>query len=314
MFSREPELVVPVEESSKKKKKKKKKNKEKSLEGEVTESESPQQNGGLAEENAEVKQKKKKKHKGNNEAENTEGSNEVTSQEETPNTSNKENKKKKKTSKNVDKTAQAQENSMNETSNGIIADVNNKKENKKDKSNNEDAFNTTEVTSKVTDVAEVTSNKKKKKRNRTNSIGNSRNVDEIVETKKKHRLDTFVVEEVSNQGPSQESNQSVSHKFTKHSNDSRPVKGVKRKLDARTDADDGRKRKKQDFAKISNNKNNFKMKFNNKDKFKNKKKVNNKQSKDSSNDNPLSKLSDERLKAYGLNPKKYKNFLKYKKF
>ncbi|XP_046970133.1 protein KRI1 homolog [Vanessa cardui] len=30
--------------------------------------------------------------------------------------------------------------------------------------------------------------------------------------------------------------------------------------------------------------------------------------------NPLSKLSDERLKAYGLNPKKYRSFLKYKKF
>ncbi|XP_050668236.1 protein KRI1 homolog isoform X2 [Leptidea sinapis] len=29
---------------------------------------------------------------------------------------------------------------------------------------------------------------------------------------------------------------------------------------------------------------------------------------------PLSKLSDERLKAYGLNPKKYRSFLKYKKF
>ncbi|XP_022118424.2 protein KRI1 homolog [Pieris rapae] len=32
------------------------------------------------------------------------------------------------------------------------------------------------------------------------------------------------------------------------------------------------------------------------------------------NTNPLAKLSDERLKAYGLNPKKYRSFLKYKKF
>lgn len=31
-------------------------------------------------------------------------------------------------------------------------------------------------------------------------------------------------------------------------------------------------------------------------------------------DNPLAKLSDERLKAFGLNPKKYRGFLKYKKF
>lgn len=31
-------------------------------------------------------------------------------------------------------------------------------------------------------------------------------------------------------------------------------------------------------------------------------------------ENPLGKLSDERLKAYGLNPKKYRSFLKYKKF
>lgn len=43
------------------------------------------------------------------------------------------------------------------------------------------------------------------------------------------------------------------------------------------------------------------------------KRLKNKQENDTS-DNPLSKLSDERLKAYGLNPKKYRSFLKYKKF
>ncbi|OWR47935.1 hypothetical protein KGM_210523 [Danaus plexippus plexippus] len=36
--------------------------------------------------------------------------------------------------------------------------------------------------------------------------------------------------------------------------------------------------------------------------------------KNNTSSDPLSKLSDERLKAYGLNPKKYRSFLKYKKF
>ncbi|XP_048483880.1 protein KRI1 homolog [Plutella xylostella] len=52
---------------------------------------------------------------------------------------------------------------------------------------------------------------------------------------------------------------------------------------------------------------------NNKHKMKNKA-INKNKGKSDKQDNPLSKLSDERLKAYGLNPKKYRSFLKYKKF
>ncbi|XP_068620126.1 protein KRI1 homolog [Battus philenor] len=51
-----------------------------------------------------------------------------------------------------------------------------------------------------------------------------------------------------------------------------------------------------------------------KNKNKNKKKKKLKLIVNSKSNNPLSKLSDERLKAFGLNPKKYRGFLKYKKF
>lgn len=67
----------------------------------------------------------------------------------------------------------------------------------------------------------------------------------------------------------------------------------------------------------NNNLKNKKDKFKNKQKpdFKKKlKEINNKNKDNDKTDNPMNNLSDERLKAYGLNPKKYRGFLKYKKF
>lgn len=120
---------------------------------------------------------------------------------------------------------------------------------------------------------------------------------DINNKKKKNKNATFEVEHVLNVAPSQ---QSTSHKNLKRKlndseNDQIPVKNKKNKNNNNAKM----------YMKAKKNKDfkNFK-----KDKFRNKK------DKDKSSDNPLSQLSDERLKAYGLNPKKYKNFLKYKKF
>lgn len=77
---------------------------------------------------------------------------------------------------------------------------------------------------------------------------------------------------------------------------------LKRKADPDTSEQPNQKKKKT-------NKKDFKKNFKQNDKFKNKGKGNQKQPM-----NPMVNLSDERLKAYGLNPKKYKNFMKFKKF
>ncbi|CAG9795987.1 unnamed protein product [Diatraea saccharalis] len=70
----------------------------------------------------------------------------------------------------------------------------------------------------------------------------------------------------------------------------------------------------KDKLKIKNRKKINKIDKKNILKNKNKFNKKNKYKESMSTDNPLGKLSDERLKAYGLNPKKYRGFLKYKKF
>lgn len=104
--------------------------------------------------------------------------------------------------------------------------------------------------------------------------------------RKKHKSDGFIVECIKNQTPS---------KVGDNKNN------LKRKLDSNIHQVPNKKKKKT-FDKKNRDFNKSKLQG-----FKNK------QSKDNP-DNPLNKLSDERLKAYGLNPKKYRSFLKYKKF
>ncbi|XP_077290236.1 protein KRI1 homolog [Arctopsyche grandis] len=76
-------------------------------------------------------------------------------------------------------------------------------------------------------------------------------------------------------------------------------------------------------SKKNKNKNNFDNNQNGKSKDKNKLGLSknshkihkkNKESSNKNDDNLASKLSDERLKAYGLNPKKYRSFMKFKKY
>lgn len=144
--------------------------------------------------------------------------------------------------------------------------------------------------------------------------------------KKKHKAGGFVVEEVSSTEPSQSAGvtlvqdkqkkkdkrkvensvdpvDSVSENTMSNGPASNHVskkkdKNLKRKADT-SEIKEPKHKKKKD------NKKDFKKKFIENGGFKNKTK---------GPVNPLTNLSDERLKAFGLNPKKYKNFLHFKKF
>ncbi|XP_052755710.1 protein KRI1 homolog [Galleria mellonella] len=164
--------------------------------------------------------------------------------------------------------------------------------------------------------------KRKKKKRHNNSlnynisIGNIDSVEKSkdkVKKKKKHR-DGFIVESIANAEPSQESDEgtasNVPRKNSNNINMDDQKGNLKRKFGTNPDNQVPNKKKKKKTKQnieFSNN-NPTKKEFIKKNKFKNK------QALDSSTQNPLGKLSDERLKAYGLNPKKYRSFLKYKKF
>lgn len=85
---------------------------------------------------------------------------------------------------------------------------------------------------------------------------------------------------------------------------------LKRKLDPKDASNEVQPKKKK---KNNKQKQNTLQNGGNKNQAKNNNKFKKNVNK-SESDNPLSKLTDERLKAYGLNPKKYRSFLKYKKF
>ncbi|KAJ8717566.1 hypothetical protein PYW07_005496 [Mythimna separata] len=183
------------------------------------------------------------------------------------------------------------------------------------------------------DVAD-TPKKKKKDKHKTNVDGEvnvtqneeETNTEENGEVKskkkkKKHKANTFIVETVEQAAPSQLSTETNGQLDTtvetpkkkkaklenKSENGEGPVakndniKNLKRKADTNTTEQPNQKKKKA-------NKKDFKKNFKQNDKFKNKNKPTNKPM------NPMLNLSDERLKAYGLNPKKYNNFMKFKKF
>ncbi|KAL0820774.1 hypothetical protein ABMA28_006593 [Loxostege sticticalis] len=310
----EPELVVPVEEGSKKKK-----NKEKTTEDTDTVKENNELNDGRdAEVNSDVEElknevnEKKKKKKGA-----IEGSLEAsTSQKDLSTTYNeideenatkKVKSKKKKNTHRVEGNTEAstsQEDSStthNEIDEGnTTKEVKSKKKKKKLKvngvaENSDKNINATEISNDQKDI-----NSEERKTSKKN---------------KKKKANEFIVESVTNQGPSKDTSQENKEINNSKANNNKPTpdKNLKRKLEE-TSSEIPRKKNKNKGVDSNIAKNSNKKTSKQKDKFKNKNKFKSKQSNDKSNDNPLAKLSDERLKAYGLNPKKYRSFLKYKKF
>ncbi|KAM3959418.1 protein KRI1 homolog [Aphomia sociella] len=274
----EPEIVVPVEEANKKKKKKK--NKMKSPEAMIVdEAEGNNDSNDVNKTNPEVSSKKKKKHK---ELEVTiETNNEIENTEIETNGFNK-----------------VKENgNLEEVNDNLSENDKRKKKKKKHKKDNDSSLNDNNIETNSSE-----SNKEKTKK------------------KKKHQ-DGFIIESINNnvepsQGSSMDNVSNIPQKKknkdkNKQSEGNVQKDSLKRKLDFTSDSQVPKKKKKnkqnKDFSNTDNAKKDVNKKFN-KDKFKNK------QSQDNSPQNPLGKLSDERLKAYGLNPKKYRSFLKYKKF
>lgn len=107
--------------------------------------------------------------------------------------------------------------------------------------------------------------------------------------KKKKDKNQFTVENADNVMPSKINDQNIENRFNKN-------KKLKRKLENTAETQVPNKKKKKNKL------------FNKQTKYQKSSNIQNEKS------DPLSKLSDERLKAYGLNPKKYRSFLKYKKF
>ncbi|KAJ0174373.1 hypothetical protein K1T71_010519 [Dendrolimus kikuchii] len=108
--------------------------------------------------------------------------------------------------------------------------------------------------------------------------------------KRKQKKANFVVEDVNKEVPSKYGDNTA--KFD--SNITKP--NLKRKLQVADDQNNKINKKHNKKINITLKRDYKKRKF------------------DNDNTNPLVKLSDERLKAYGLNPKKYKKFMRYKKF
>ncbi|CAK1584123.1 unnamed protein product [Parnassius mnemosyne] len=143
--------------------------------------------------------------------------------------------------------------------------------------------------------------------------------------KKKKSKNDFIVEDVlTNEEPSTVSDVTGNFTESKSNKEKNKLKNntegdkeqsgtLKRKLDLNTQDNQEIPRKKKKKHKLNQTDSQIpsNKKQNNKNKNKNKYKPKQDNGK---SDNPLNKLSDERLKAYGLNPKKYRGFLKYKKF
>ncbi|XP_022816220.1 protein KRI1 homolog [Spodoptera litura] len=148
--------------------------------------------------------------------------------------------------------------------------------------------------------------KKKKDKNKNNSVQESNDEHkeaspeengELKQKKKKKKHKEFTVETVEHAEPSQ-----LSTENNEDGNKEKNIEKVKKNLKRKADSNSGEASQK----KNKGNKKDFKKNLKQNDKFK-KKQTNQPM-------NPLTNLSDERLKAYGLNPKKYKNFMKFKKF
>lgn len=119
--------------------------------------------------------------------------------------------------------------------------------------------------------------------------------------KKKKELDTV---NSTAETPQEESKEIVSKKRKSE------------KQDTAADVEDSspkkKKKKHQDNDELNNGEQSVKKNKNKKQKFNKPENLQNAQ--EVKKPDPMSTLSDGRLKAYGLNPKKYKNFMKFKKY
>ncbi|XP_038211346.1 protein KRI1 homolog [Zerene cesonia] len=282
----EPEVVVPIEETIKKKKKKKKKNKAKnedvaevSNNGEATEQNEVIESNDMEVTNeVKIKKNKKKKHKYED--------------SQNPSEMNAEN-----NSKNV---VDDDVSNVNDKDNNSAIDVNEGRKKKKQKTT--DASSSVQINGDnevVEENEQINKDSKKKKKNKqTNKDSdNIQSNSEITQSNTEKSINNIIV---TNFGKKKKRNsftvEDVHSEFSKAS-----TNGVFNKTQ-------GQKRK----ANFNDDRNAPKKKKNKKQYNNEMKKTSNDKSSD--NKNPLSKLSDERLKAYGLNPKKYRSFLKYKKF
>ncbi|XP_060805557.1 protein KRI1 homolog [Amyelois transitella] len=305
----EPEIVVPIEEASKKKKKKKKKNKDNDMnEAQNDNVEATADDGDETATTDGIKNKKKHKESKKIKEDDTDvdidgNVTEVNSAEYSSNESQIDSKKKKNKHKNTgESTSQDRindslevnsvDNSRNESQ--LLESSKKKKKHKKHKSGIEVD---TEIKTKVTDLNDSVINE---------NVSNENNKRK---EKVKEQKNSFVVEHINNVAPSQ-GDVATSNAKPKNNEANIESNNRKRKLDSNADQVPNKKRKNKRKKQFDKNDGNNRKEFN---KFKNDK-FRNKTKKDDDPSNPLSKLSDERLKAYGLNPKKYRGFLKYKKF
>ncbi|XP_072942540.1 protein KRI1 homolog [Epargyreus clarus] len=276
----EPEVVVPVD-GNKKKRKKKKKQKEQT-ESKTTVEEDDQTASARAEEIANVdetpaKDKKKKKRKRDQNL--VEDSQDDVEQVVNENNENQESRIEEVNDNTDERVFKEKSKNKNKLIN-ITEQGSSDHPNVPDNDSSENTVNGTEVNAKKQNV----------------------------KTKKKHN-DAFVVETVGNVEPSQASGETNINNENKKSKKRTNSEGsqnnelsIRKKPKNKVDPTQN-----QNMNRKKNKNKDFKMKFKAKDKFKQK------QGTDKPT-HPFSNLSDERLKAYGLNPKKYKNFLKYKKF
>ncbi|XP_063830927.1 protein KRI1 homolog [Ostrinia nubilalis] len=283
----EPELIVPVEQASKKKKKKKNKDKvakesETTAEhNELNASENNDASGEVEEETkVEVKDKKKKKNK-------------------------------QKISEDFETTAEHNELNASENNDASVEGEEETKDKKKKKHEVDEDSASTEVKKKKKHKANADANSAETNVSAMNTENGliNHSFEERKTKKKKKQVNQFTVENVTNQTPSQDTDK----KINGIENNQQTKKDLKRKLEGSNEIPIKKKKNTSNVTNGQNSNKEFNKKAKQKDKFKNKNKFKSKQN-DNSSDNPLAKLSDERLKAYGLNPKKYRSFLKYKKF
>ncbi|XP_063626904.1 protein KRI1 homolog [Cydia splendana] len=277
----EPEIVVPLE-AAKKKKKKKKKNKNK--EGNNT----------------------------NNDSQEEIEHNDLNTSD--PGTLPTESSKKKKKHKHVEENLET-ENNSSDIANDDVVPIIKKKKNKSNLINDLQDSEPNQDESNINIVTEQSENssKKNKKMHRTeqnNSENNIASVSGTSECKQNNqKLDSSIVRSNASENHSGKSKKKNKNKPDAVHN--KQKQNLKRKLEDTASSNPVPKKKKKKKNKSAANVNNL-------EKNQNKKGLNvskkNKQNQSKASDNPYSNLSDERLKAYGLNPKKYKGFMKYKKY
>lgn len=277
----EPEIVVPIE-AAKKKKKKKKKN-----------------------------TNKEKNSVNNDNQEEIEPNDFITND---PGTLPTESSKKKKKHKHMEDNVETENNPSNIANDNAVP----KKKKKKNNSNSINDVQDIESNQDETNISNVTEQsennfKKQKKKHKTEQNNSENNIDSVsvtLESKQNNqKLDK------SERGNANENHSGKAKKNRKNKSDAEQntqKQHLKRKLeDTASNNPVPQKKKKRKNKSVNANVNNLEKNQNKKGLNVLKKK---KQNQSKASDNPYSNLSDERLKAYGLNPKKYKGFIKYKKY